>query len=241
MNTLSKNWLTERHIDFEYKKFVLLAYFQDIKKCFNAVRLYPWLADLIGHYRNLISIRRNKKNLENNFPQQLSGINLATKEITYDGLIKNDDLMMELEAIIEFAMPQFEKHLEEGKTIYDLIEEKMSIQPIGIIPINQECGYMLLKSGHLADTYIYEFQISFFETSTERYKAIHTHFVKSVKYTISHTFPSIKSDLLHENRLLPNPAVYSIECEMTLPMEETFLPIAKRMLVKHLSEIEKKD
>ena len=63
METLSKNWITENHIDFEYKKYVLLAYLQNVSDNFSDHRLYPFLSDLVEHYRSLKILKDNKKNL----------------------------------------------------------------------------------------------------------------------------------------------------------------------------------
>ena len=35
MQFLDKNWITENHIDFEYKKYVLLAYLQHVSEHFT--------------------------------------------------------------------------------------------------------------------------------------------------------------------------------------------------------------
>lgn len=235
MAELTKNWLTEKHIDFEYKKYLLLAYLQNVKKNFDSTRLYPWLSELIEHYKNVVAVRDNKQSLLQHFPQRISGIN-ENGQLSYEHMTADDDLMKELESIVEYAIPQFETRVEEGKSIYDIVEEHLYIQPVGLIPIHPECGYMLLKGGDRADTNVYEYQVSFFEASAKKYKAIHTHFVRSFEKNISTTYQSIKSDLVRENKHLPNPAAYAIETEMTLPLEETFLPIAKRMLVRYLSQ-----
>lgn len=235
MAELTKNWLTEKHIDFEYKKYLLLAYLQDVKKNFDSTRLYPWLAELIEHYKNVVAVRDNKQNLMQHFPQRLSGITEAG-QLSYEHVMGDDDLMKELESIVEYSIPQFETTVEEGRSIYDIVEEHLYIQPVGVIPIHPEYGYMLLKGGNSAATNVYEYQVSFFEASSTKYKAIHTHFIRSFEKNISTTFQSIKSDLVRENKHLPNPAAYAIETEMTLPLEETFLPIAKRMLVRYLSQ-----
>lgn len=238
MAELSKNWLTEKHIDFEYKKYLLLSYLQDVHKNFDATKLYPWLAEIIEHYKITVAVRDNKQHLQNNFPQRLSGIDSSNGQISYEKLLSDDALMQEIESIIEYAIPQFEDRVEEGKNIYDIVEEHLFIQPVGIIPLNPESGYMFLKGGESAETNVYEYQITFWETASEKYKAIHTHFVKSFERNISTTFQSMKSDLMREQKHLPNPAAYSIESEMMLPLEETFLPIAKRMLVRHISKRE---
>lgn len=237
MGELSKNWLTEKHIDFEYKKYLLLSYLQDVRQNFDATRLYPWLAQLIDHYRNAVAVKENKQNLKKHFPQRLTGIN-EKGQLTYDHVMGDDELMAELESIIEYAIPQLQQRLDEGKDIYDIVEEHLHIQPVGIIPLRPESGYMFLKGGSSAATNVYEYQVSIFENATEKFKAIHTHFVRSFEKNISTTFQSIKGDMLRENKRLPNPAAYAIETEMDLPLEETFLPIAKRMLVKHLGKAE---
>lgn len=239
MAELSNNWLTEKLIDFEYKKYLLLAYLQDVSRNFDSTKLYPWLSELIAHYKNTVAVRDNKQNLKSHFPQRLSGIDSASGQLSFEAMIADDELMNEIESIIEFALPKFEQQVEEGRTIYDFIEENLFLHPVGIIPLQANCGYMFLKGGESATTSAYEYQISFFENANEKYKAIHTHFVKSYPKNISTTFESMKSDLVRENKHMPNPAAYAIETDITLPLEETFLPIAKRMLVRHVSHFKK--
>jgi hypothetical protein len=57
MEKLSKDWLTQGLIDFEYKKYLLMAYLQTVKSSFGKVELYPFLADLVFHYRNLQAVK----------------------------------------------------------------------------------------------------------------------------------------------------------------------------------------
>ena len=236
MIELTKNWITEKHIDFEYKKYILLAYLQDVKKNFDSTKLYPWLSELIEHYKNVLAVRDNKQNLVQHFPQRLTGIS-ESGHLTFDKIISDSDLMKELESIVEYAIPQFEKSLEEGKNLYDIVEEHLFIHPVGVIPIHPEYGYILLKGGHAATTNVYEYEITIYEETNNKYKAIHTHFVKSIAKNISTTFQSIKSDLIRDNKHLPNPATYAIETDLSLPLEETFLPISKRMLVRYISKM----
>lgn len=232
---LGKNWLTEKHIDFEYKQYLLLAYLKEVSRHFLLTELYPWLAELIEHYKNVVAVRENKENIKKYFPQRLSGIN-KKGELTYESVVNDDTLMQEVENIIEYAIPQFRHHVEEGRTIYDIVEEHLHISPVGIIPLNSSYGYALLKGGETASTNVYEYQLTFFESAMEKFKAVHTHFVKTFTKNISNTFQSIKDDLMRENKQLPNPAVYAIETEMALPLQETFLPVAKRMLVRYISQ-----
>ena len=121
-----------------------------------------------------------------------------------------------------------------AKKIYDFIESKLNIYPIGIVPLHTDAGYLLLKNGDKNETVVFEYQITIFDQPTERYRAIGVQYVNSFEKTLRNTYENIKSDLLRYNKNLPNPATYVIESELTLPFEDTLLPLAKRTLVKYL-------
>jgi hypothetical protein len=74
MKTLSETWFAEGFIDFELKKYTLLAYLQQVNKYFNETKLYPQLSDVIFHYNNLQALKENKKYLQEQFPKKLTGI-----------------------------------------------------------------------------------------------------------------------------------------------------------------------
>lgn len=231
---LSDNWITSNHIDFEYKKYILLAYLQHVNDCFEETKLYPALSELVKHYRNLVALRDQKNSLYNSFPEKLNSADLQNFKLVYEKLCADDRLMQELESIINFSIPQFEQHLAEGKKIYDFIESKLNIYPVGIVPLHTDAGYLILQNGDHKNTMVYEYQITIFDQPTERYRAIGVQYVNSFAKTLRNTFENIKGDLIRYNKNLPNPATYVIESALTLPLEDTLLPLAKRSLVKFL-------
>ena len=237
MESLSKNWITENHIDFEYKKYVLLAYLQHVSDNFTEQRLYPFLSDLVEHYRNLKILKDNKKNLFESFPGHATRVDFEQFKMVYEKLAEDDSLILEIESIVDYSIPQMEFYLKEGKKIYDYIEDHLKISSVGIVPLNNEYGYLFLKLGNVADTKVYEYHISIFENPAERYRGIHVQYLASYEKSLLNTFESIKSDLLTYNKSLPNPATYVIETEMIIPFDETFLPMAKRALVKRVAGI----
>ncbi|MCX6273751.1 MAG: hypothetical protein NTV09_00915, partial [Bacteroidetes bacterium] len=87
MNSLNKNWITEKHIDFEYKKYVLLAYLQHVSENFTENKLYPFLADLVEHYRNLKFLKDSKKNLFEKFPGRISKTDFEQFQLIYEKIV----------------------------------------------------------------------------------------------------------------------------------------------------------
>lgn len=235
MEKLNENWITQDHIDFEYKKYILLAYLQSVSASFDETRLYPSLSELVSHYRNVTALRDQKTQLYNQFPGRILQADFKNFKLIYEKLCEDDKLMQELQSIIEFSIPQFLRLLNEGKKIYDFIESQINIYPVGIVPIRYDEGYLFLRSGKNASTRVYEYQITIFDQPDDRYRAIAMHYITSYEKTICNTYEKIKHDLLMYNRNFPNPATYVIETELVLPIEDTLLPLAKRSLVKYIT------
>src|ERR1700712_4455830 len=104
MKQLSETWFAEGYIDFELKKYTLLAYLQEVDKYFGQNKLYPQLADVIFQYNNLLHFKSNKQYLQQQFPKRLTQVDLQRLQVLYEAMIEDDDIMQELEAIIQFAM-----------------------------------------------------------------------------------------------------------------------------------------
>lgn len=235
MKTLSETWFADGYIDFELKKYTLLAYLQEVNKCFDANKLYPQLADVIFHYNNLVAFRENKKYLQEQFPKKLTGIQLEKLQLLYEQIIEDDEMMQELEDIINYSTNKMKKAISNGTEIYEFVENKLTIFPVGLVPLDVREGYFFLSEGSFRNTRVYQYRLSFFEKHDEKYRAIRTDYIDQWERNMVNTYENIKAELIRQKRELPNPAVYSIETELTFPVDETLLPVAKRSLVRYIS------
>lgn len=235
MKTLSETWFAEGRIDFELKKYTLLAYLQEVTSHFNENKLYPQLADIIFHYNNIIAFRENKKYLQEHFPKKMTGIQMEKLQLLYEQMIGDDELMQELEDIIHYSAGKMKNAIKNGTGIYEFVEDKIEITPVGLVPLDTQEGYFFLSSGNVSSTDVYHYRLSIFEKHDEKYRSIRTLFIDNWKRSISSTYEHIKSELITRWKDLPNPAVYSIETSLRFPVDETILPIAKRRLVKFIS------
>jgi hypothetical protein len=235
MKQLSETWFAEGYIDFELKKYTLLAYLQEVNKYFNENKLYPQLGDVIFHYNNIVAFRENKKFLQEHFPKKLSGIQMEKLQLLYQQIIEDDEMMQELEDIIHYSAGKMKSIIHNGTEIYEFVEEKISITPVGIIPLDIQEGYFFLSVGNVKSTRVYHYRLSIFEKHDEKFRSIKTSYIDIRQRSIAHSFEHIKSELIRHRNELPNPAVYSIETSLSLPVDETLLPIAKRSLVKYIS------
>ncbi len=236
MERLPKDWLTRGLIDFEYKKYLLLAYLQTVRESFDRVELYPFLADLVFHYRNLQAVKENKALIRESFPKELSLEEFRRLELRYREMVEDDAVMAELESVIEFALPQIRESLEEGTVIYDYVESQCEISPVGVTPLYANEGYLFVTQQPETETSVYRYQVSIFEDSKEQMRSLNTMFLASVDKTAFYPYEKIKLDLIRKYRDLPNPAAYLLLSRMKFPVSETLMPVAKRLFMKHLSQ-----
>ncbi len=235
MEKLKHDWLTEGLIDYEYKKYVLLAYLKDIRQRFDKSELYPFMSDLIFHYRNILKVKENKKLMYENFPETLSKADFQRLQLTYDKVVNDDDVMKELEDIISFALPEIQSTLEDGKELHEFVEENIELVPVGLSPIYDQEGYLLLKLANTREVSIYRYQVTLFEHADEKYRSMTTEFLMNDFSNISRTYENIKVELTRKFTELPNPATYLALSKLKFPLVETLLPVAKRMLVRNIS------
>jgi hypothetical protein len=236
MRSLSETWFADGYIDFELKKYTLLAYLKEVNAYFNENKLYPQLADIIFHYNNIVGFRENKKFLQEQFPKKLTGIQIQKLQLLYEEMIEDDEIMKELEEIIHYASAKMHATISNGTEIYEFVEENMSITPVGIIPLALEEGYLFLAKETEKATHVYQYRLSIFERHDEKYRALKTEFVDSWQRSFVNTYQNIKAELIRNRSYLPNPAVYSIETKLDFPLAETLLPVAKRLFTRFLAD-----
>lgn len=235
MKSLSETWFADGYIDFEQKKYALLAYLQQINRHFIENKLYPQLGDLIFHYNNLVSFRDNKQFLQQQFPKRLTAVNIQRLQLLYEQIVADDELMQELENIIQFAMRKMNNAIKDGTEIYDFVEDSLQISPVGLIPLDSQEGYFFLCDGRHQETLVYEYRLSIFERHDEKYRGIHAEYIESFTKDLVYSCEHIKTTLIKKRKKLPNPAVYRVDTKLSFPINETLLPIAKRSLVKYIA------
>ena len=235
MNKLSSNWLTEGLIDFEYKKYLLLAYLQHVDKEFKEEKLYPCLTELLSHHQNPVEFKEQRENALKNFPKKIVGFDPAKLELEYESMIKDDEYLEEIQQILEYALPTLGKYLREGQDFFNYVEEQLMLQPIGILPVKAEEGYMFLRDGFHRQVDVFEYTLTLFENANESYRALKTQFVTSYPWSITNSYHSIKYELIKNRKELPNPATFAIEAVRDFPFSETFYPVAKRLLIRELN------
>jgi len=233
MNTLQKDWLTQGWIDFEYKKFVIMAYLQEARQHFSDKKFYPTLPELHDHYESAAQFQSRKGTLSASFPKELTGIDPKSLAGQYKPKDEPEGYIQEIDAIMDFALPRFEQTLTEGQRMAREIEADLSLKPIGMLPLRRDEGYLFVHWTANPETHIYYFGLTLyagFTGQTGGKRIIRTRYIESVRKGVGQTFETLKLELIRRQPNLPNPATFMVESKRQLPLQETLLPMASRLI-----------
>jgi hypothetical protein len=236
MMTLSTNWFVEGWQDFEYKKYVLLAYLQSVKQAFDQSLLYPVFADLMDHYQNLQAFRQRIERLERQFPRELSALDWEQHQVVYSPAATDDEALRTSQEIVAYALPRLHASLQEGHALYASVDAQIEIDRVGLLPLRDEEGYLLLRAAGRPEVSAYRYRFTVIERAQEGHRAIHTEWMGDFPLGVAQSLSSIKHALVRRQPFLPNPATFAVSAKLPLPLEAAIMPVAKRKLVRMLAE-----
>lgn len=232
---LKEYWYSDGWIDYEYKKYTLLAYLQQADVFFKQSKIYPVLSELIKHYNHLNHYKSKKDKLENKLNKEIESIDLKKMKIIFKQQHFSDKFIHEIMKIVDFAQAEIKKSIEHGEEIYQHINSKMIFDTVGLIPFYNKEGYLLISRDNDNDLKIYRYQYSYIQQENNLYHNLKTNEVQ-VKFNIlSNSLSNVKLQLIKRFKDLPNPATYSLHSHLNISYQHSILPIAKRWLIKEIA------
>ena len=221
--------------DIESAQYRVLNSLKQARTAFSKNIIYPHLSSLVNVYRSLQQIVRGIEGVDQGLPRRLKEIDLNNQLLTYDYPALEDDQLKQVKELIGWAMPMIQEAIEEGRTIFEFVENSLVIGEVGIVPSYVEEGYLLIPNGEANSIHIIKYELSLFTDVQERYRSLRTSHIKTIpQKQVMRSPQSIKMELMEEYRELPNPATYVCDVDIAFPFEQTVLPIAKRKLMHHL-------
>ena len=235
MSTLNLETFLTGPQDWEARQYLILQGLRDHYDRFSRNRLYPSLSELLELYVLLEGLVQKKGDIQNQLPQRLKEIDLENMKLIYEPVQGNDHDLEKAIELINWALPEIKKTLDEGMDIYNFVDDQITIEEVGIMPMYREEGYWFVPESRAARLHLLRYEVSLFTSAKERFRTLKTTLLESIEQaTIARSLESIKLELIKKYNDLPNPATYVCETVLDFPYAETILPVAKRKLMARL-------
>lgn len=232
---LTLELFTQVQSDYEMRQYKVLAALKRISGDFQHNKIYPHLSHLVELHHTLSDIKKRLSDLRSEFPKRIKKIDFVNQEIEHEVVFVDGSDLQKVEDLIEWALPYIEAKIEEGKTIYEFVNDKIFMEEVGIVPNYTDEGYFFVPDNEEAKLLLFQYEVSIFQSAKDQYRSLKTEFLKALEQNRAHLSPnSIKLDLINEYKQLPNPATYSFQTELNFPFNETVFPVVKRKLIKQL-------
>lgn len=226
---------TQLQSDLEASQYKILAGLRNISEDFKKNKIYPHLSHLIDLHTTLSDILGSLQDLRSEFPKRIKKIDFVNKEIEHEVVFVAGSDLTKVEDLIEWALPLIEEKIEEGKAIYEFVDEEIKLEEVGIVPGYTEEGYFFVPDNEESKLLLYQYEVTVFESSDDDYRALKTAFLKALEQGMAQLSPnSIKLDLISEHKKLPNPATFAFNTDLYFPFRETIFPVTKRKLLQKL-------
>ena len=235
MSGLNLDLFIRLNQDAEQARYQVLGALQRVRAAFARTVIYPHLAELIKLHRAMQTVLQRSEDLRGALPGTLKRIDLENKELAYERQDLSQDQMAQVEERIRWALPHIEAAIEEGRTIFEFVEEHLHLEEVGIVPSYIQEGYLFVPDDEAQVVHVLQYQLTLLAGAEERFRSLKTVPVKTFAQSLLRRSPqSIKLELVGERRELPNPATYAFDAELPFPYSATILPVAKRKLMRHL-------
>ena len=222
--------------DFEKRQYQILEALKRIKRRFRSNRIYPELGKMVELYRHLKDLSERVKELREELPKRIKEIDLQKMRIIREPVYVDPANLAEVEKMVDWGLPLVKKTMDEGVAVFEYVDENTSIEQVGIMPKYRDEGYVFVPNHQEHKLRLYQFELSIFHSSEDTYRSLKTSLVDSVQWGEAVQSPNaIKLNLIKKYQDLPNPATFSVDTKVECPYRETLFPVAKRKLVRHLS------
>ena len=218
MDALNLSTFIKAADDIELSKYKVLSILGNYSGLLHRNKLYPAFAELIS-IKNELELLLEQMSLFD--PEFVLNLNFAdfseelplTNPVDYD-----EDALRKVTEFINWALPEIHESIEEGKAIFDFVNENINLNEVGVMPLYNNEGYFFISDIKNELMKIYRFEMSLFSTKENPLRTLKSKLVDliSLKTPVASMPYELKQSTLEKYTALPNPSCYYFETEIEL-------------------------
>ena len=223
-----------KDIDVESFRYPVLGFLQKALIAFRHFTLYGYYSELTRARENLIEILQFLKEIESSQTWSAVKLDSVTLNMLRDISSISNSRHVFLKEQVLWMLDELDRVLFEGYQLAEFIRDNITVHTVGCTPESFRSGYWILNSIDQPCMWTYSYSVDrvyvlTLEDYTSPSYSIKTRCVGV--YGKSESFLSVKDRLVRKHFSVSVPMVYCVESGVEAPLEETIVPIAKRLLL----------
>lgn len=218
--------------DLEAAQYRLLAAMQTVHAAYHQGAIYPYLGELIRLRRELDDVLESSEALKQQLPRRIEGVDWEEGAVRYEDAAP---LPARVEELAAWALPRLADAIEEGRTIFEFVEREAELETVGLLPAYQGEGYLVYRDPETGAFRAVRYTASVLTGEHGRYRSLRTSALEQDGLDAA-TATAYKEALVEAYPDLPHPATFWVRTDLEFPVEATVLPVAKRMLLRFLTQ-----
>lgn len=229
MDPFLRGLFTRMPDDEEGARYRLLAYLQRVRGGFGQRKLYPYLPEVQAVRREFEELFRRREELDAAIPGEITGWDPATGRAIRTRA--PEPLWQVIDQVYTMALPLLGHASEEGLQLREELMACIHVDPVGVMPLRTDVGYLLIRQGSNARVYSYEVGLHRPGEDGASGQAMRTTFIADHTLSIVWHCGQVKAELVRQRPQWPQPAMFAFTADIPLPAIETFVPLAKRVVL----------
>jgi hypothetical protein len=237
---LEHDWIFQDPIDFEYKKYVLLAYLKKIDELIGQNKIYPSFIEISLQLASLQTLIKENIILYTNKKFTSFDDEVLLKELIATPAPKvNEQDKEEIEKVIKYSAKKFYEYFSIFKGYWQLVFETISFSvKRNKKYIESENGYIVYHLKSSNQIFVWEYHLKDSEVIVDD-QNINVNLIydgDKKGLTLNQIINNFSSFSESQKKKTP---VVEFKSEKEYPINETLLPLFKRKLVSHIYQSKK--
>jgi len=232
---METDWLFQEPIDFEHKKYVLLAYFKKIDEKLNQNKLYPTFIELSLHLASLQTLIKEHVVLSTNKNFTSYDDEVLLKELTAKSIPNlSDKDMNEVNKIIKHSSDKFLEYFNIVKSYWTIIYDSIELNvKRNRKSISKPKGYMVYTETETNKIFVWEYVLNPLSPSIDEY-SIKLNLIYDGNKKVLSLNKILESNSNFTEREKKTAPVFDFKSSVIYPIEETLLPLFKRKMLAYV-------
>jgi hypothetical protein len=232
---METDWLFQEPIDFEHKKYILLAYLKKIDEIINQNKIYPAFIELSLHLASIQTLIKENVILYTDKKFRYFDDEVLLKELLAKSVptLSNED-NKEIDKIIKFSASKFFEYFSILKSYWSIVYESISISvKRNKKSINKPNGYMTYYHKSDDKVYVWEYILNqktgITDENISNIVLIYEGGKKQL--TLNQIIDNFSNFTEKDKKNVP---VFDLKSTEDYPLMETLLPLFKRKLLSFI-------